>query len=346
MQITSSLFITLFTLLVIIQCSYGTPSEYLIQGVPYQRQVTKYNCGDASLQMVFGYYNRSVNQKEIDDVARTTTKEGTLSYDIVRAAQFSILSSSQGDVKPKHEDSHGYKTNPFGLSAIGYSSDEFWIDGIKQLVSQDVPVIVLMAYALNDRGGHFRVVIGYDDITETVVTLDPWDRNNQPTLFNISYTDFEIMWNYTEPGSPRGQPFFGAAIWDLTPVVSHYNVGNQSFITSEITYQNYFPLPRNVNTTLPTALTQLTSIHLSQGIHLLNNADQQSSILSLNVQDGDTLTAKWVVECSMEPCVGTYEIQYQYLITGQVPETYDTHNHNYPLYQYQDIIGKNYTASF
>ncbi|GAM16996.1 hypothetical protein SAMD00019534_001710, partial [Acytostelium subglobosum LB1] len=228
--VTSSLFVM------------AIPSQWMIDGVPYHRQETNYNCGDASLQMVLSYYGRNITQKQIVDVARTSKSVGTLSYDIARVAQFSILSQSQGTKWKNHESFEGFNGYPHGLNAVGYSSNEEWTDSLKTSIYLNIPVIVLMHYSVESPGGHFRVVIGYNDDDETFTTLDPWDRDGQPQVFVIPYSNFTTLWNYTEVDSPRGTPFFGCAIWPLDITLNvESSQGNQTIFVGTVLYNNPIP---------------------------------------------------------------------------------------------------------
>jgi len=56
------------------------PVAYMIPDVPYHRQLTRFSCGAASLEMVLNYYGADVNQYSIMDVARTSVNVGGLCY--------------------------------------------------------------------------------------------------------------------------------------------------------------------------------------------------------------------------------------------------------------------------
>ncbi|EGC40351.1 hypothetical protein DICPUDRAFT_25333 [Dictyostelium purpureum] len=320
------------------------PSAYSIPNVPYHRQETQYNCGDASLQMVLEYNGRKVDQKQLDDVARTSNKVGTCSYDIVRTPRFSILSSTQGTDEPKHEAQHGFKNYPLGLLSVGYSSATLWLDELKALVAQDFPVIVLMAYLPTDRGGHFRVITGYDDNNQIIMSHDPWDRDGQPRFFNMSYTEFVDLWNYVEPESPRGTPYMGAIMYPLNVESSAELLsGNQTKVTASFSYDNYFPID-NINATLPTGLQALTSIKLPKGVELSQSTEllnsQQSSYTTSSFTQNSKYSFSWIIECDSTNCDGyTYEITTEIIITDSLPYTYFRNGFNFPAYSYIDAVG-------
>ncbi|KAM9983872.1 hypothetical protein ACTFIY_000608 [Dictyostelium cf. discoideum] len=341
------LFICFFATLVCITIAY--PTSYYIPNVPYHRQETQYNCGDASLQMVLEYYGRKIDQLEIDDVARTSNKVGTSSYDIIRTPRFSVMSASQGTDEKEHEVKHGFKGHPLGLLSVGYSSANLWLDELKSLVANDIPVIVLMAYLPTDLGGHFRVIVGYDDEQEIIYSNDPWDRDGQPRLFNMSYTEFTQLWNYTEPQSPRGTPFFGSIMFPLTMESSSQQLSgtNQTKITASFSYDSPFPID-NINATLPTGLSALTSLILPNGAILAQNLpDQQSSYVTPTSQlsQGSSNSFSWIIECE-NTCGGySYQVETEIVITDSVPLTYFRNSYSFPTYTYMDIVGNTITSS-
>ena len=113
MKIHSRLAVTAF--LILIQCilivgnaadanargSTGLPSSHMIANVPWHQQMNGLFCGEGVLEGVYDYYGPDINQKEIADVARSSSA-GTWSFDMVRAGHFSSMSSAQGRFFP-HE---------------------------------------------------------------------------------------------------------------------------------------------------------------------------------------------------------------------------------------------------
>ncbi|KAF2073831.1 hypothetical protein CYY_004858 [Polysphondylium violaceum] len=317
------------------------PTAYQIQGIPYHRQVTEYNCGDASMEMVFGHLNREIDQYQLDDIARTSDTDGTSSYDIVRSFQFSVMSSSMGLDEKDHEVKYGFKKYPLGLLSIGFASSDFWIDELKSMIALDIPVITLMAYLPSDRGGHFRVIYGYDDESQTIYSLDPWDRQGQPRLYNMSYSLFENLWNYTEPQSPRGLPFFGAMAWSLPVQGQASTNGNQSSISYSFNYVNPFPFD-NVNTSLPTPLQALTTITpLSKDILIMKPSSGISTPGSQVIQNKE-LNFLFEVECvAPTGCKGLeVQITTSILVTGSLPYTNYKQTTFYLGYNYNDMLGE------
>eukprot|EP00698_Gefionella_okellyi_P014571 TRINITY_DN4039_c0_g1_i2.p1 TRINITY_DN4039_c0_g1~~TRINITY_DN4039_c0_g1_i2.p1 ORF type:complete len:304 (+),score=29.21 TRINITY_DN4039_c0_g1_i2:57-968(+) len=177
------------------------PSSFQID-VPYIAQINDYTCGDASYAMVAQFYNRTLDQRSIVDVSRTTPSNGTFSEDIVRAALFSNISSAASrHFFPDNAPLHGWSTSySLGFAGFGYrNSSTCWLDSLKNVIAAGFPVIVLQWYSdLASDGGHFRVVTGYDDTAGVIITNDPWDRDGQAPVMKYSDQEFCKLWNYTE----------------------------------------------------------------------------------------------------------------------------------------------------
>ncbi|EGG24505.1 hypothetical protein DFA_02748 [Cavenderia fasciculata] len=319
------------------------PSQYVIPNIfdVYQRQSTKYNCGDASMHMVFNYWGKNISQSELDDVARTSKSEGTSSYDIVRAGQFSVLSNSIGTRKKHAESVNGFTGYPLGMNAAAYSSDTEWSEQLKACIANDIPVIVLQHYLPNDLGGHFRVVVGYNDNNETFTTLDPWGRDNQPHVFVMSYSNFTFLWNYTENDSPRGTPFYGAIYWPIYLDATTISTGNQTTVSAKFQYGLPIPELQGIMT-MPPVLSSLISLETPQPTKFMNNGQQAYSMGPQS--QGQSGTMQWVIECP-ERCTGQFNVTAEFIITGNIPDTYDKNGIYYAPYDYMDVIGNTVTLN-
>ena len=209
----------MLTLAALLVCAAA--QSYMIPNVPYHRQITPFACGDASTEMALHFYGADVDQRAIMDVARTTEQEGTLSYDVVRAGQFSYIRAAVGDLYPKQSPQHGWKSpgRPrLGYAAFGYREEACWIDELKELIANNIPVLMLMhfAYPIVAHDGHFRVAVGFDD--DNVYLHDPWDRPadkdqpDSPRLAVYNNTVLCAMWNYREKNiNVTYDPYFAAA---------------------------------------------------------------------------------------------------------------------------------------
>lgn len=180
------------------------PSSYDIANVPYHVQGTAYNCGPAASEMVMDYYGPDINQEDIADVANCTAASGSDATDVRRSGHFSSNSSSI-----QNPYLNGYRERKLGYGALTAwwsnpdASDPDYPDrynDLKEIISQDFPVLVLTWYDTSQSSGHFRVVKGYNDITNVFIVHDPWygppyqgpDVNFNQTTF---VDDLWTKWN-------------------------------------------------------------------------------------------------------------------------------------------------------
>jgi Peptidase_C39 like family len=211
----------------------------ILPNIPYHRQITPYACGDASAEMVLHSFGHAdVDQRAIIDVQRTSSTEGTLSYDVVRGLRFSELSKSPiSGLYPQETptkggwDQRGPSQAPrLGLPAFDFRAPDFgagncWTKELGAMVNAGFPVIVLQHYSKASPGGHFRVVVGVtqqgqEGDVEFITQHDPWDRDNadskelpglprqapgsfgvagrQPHVIRTSREEFCWRWNYPE----------------------------------------------------------------------------------------------------------------------------------------------------
>jgi hypothetical protein len=153
--------------------SYVYPESYNIE-VPFYYQETSWYCGEASLQIVFDYWGPAVSQDDIGDAANEIPSSGTAHSDMRRASHFSHISTAI-----QNPSLQGYNERPLGYS----SNRQFWSYGshywdryedLKNLISNDYPVLVLTWYSETHQSGHYRVVKGYDDNLDVFIVHDPW----------------------------------------------------------------------------------------------------------------------------------------------------------------------------
>ncbi len=282
----------------------GQPSEAYIS-VPYHRQIKNYYCGPAALQMVFDYYGPEISQWEIADVARTSREmEGTFTFDMVRAAHFSNLSTSVGN--EQFQNFTGYTAR-----RLGYAAFELWermsIEDIKGVIAAGYPIIILVP-------GHFRVAVGY---SSTHLTF-------QDSLFgsmiNLTYEEAISVWEWSLFASP----------WEVE-IHTPRNVlpGTVFDVTATITY----PCPPPFSQDEYSASNATATITLSPGLSLVSGEEAEKTIGTGNFAARSTANITWTVEANS---VGNYIIYVQAggEINGWVPPI-----GVYPEQYYKDIIG-------
>jgi len=320
------------------------PRAHMIANVPWHQQINGIDCGAASLEIVFDYWGPDIDQKEICNVARQSSM-GIWTPDIVRAGQFSHLSDAQGSFYPNIGPYGGYKGRSLGYAAFSHTSPAPcpWLNELKALIANDIPVIVLMKYYPLGGAGHYRVVIGYDDDQQLIYFSDPWGRDlNHLTdwtgVISWKYSDFQMGWNYSEYGAPN--PYFGAAImpWsvDLT-VKGKTTSGSVIKVTACIKYQ----CPKPFDNTQYPAENAHAHITLPEGTTLLG-----SSTISLGtICAGSSTTVTWRVLCNTDATGKAISVSAWGVISGWVPEAHWVGNVSYPAYNYTDEIGGEMTVT-
>lgn len=138
-------------------------SAFYIYDVPYVSQADTYWCGPASLTMTLNYWFANVTQEKV----AAEIYDPTLNLTIV----------SKMKAYPQK---------------IGFKAEELTasIDDLRRWISKGYPLIVLQKFSLQNTYGHYRVVVGYSDERELLITFDPILGNNH----NVTYTEFSELW--------------------------------------------------------------------------------------------------------------------------------------------------------
>jgi hypothetical protein len=128
--------------------------------VPYEKYAGPNWCLPASGAMSFDYFGKNITQQEI---ANAVIKDGVSSvYKMIKYAR-----------NLGFEAKYKYMT----------------IKDIKDSLKQDIPVIAIQNYSLTIHKSHARVIIGYDDEKQEVITNDPTAGKD----YKISYSDFSAL---------------------------------------------------------------------------------------------------------------------------------------------------------
>jgi hypothetical protein len=319
------------------------PIRHMIEGIPFHAQLNGLSCGAGSLEMVFDYWGPDIDQKEVMNVARTSSM-GTWTPDIVRAGQFSMLSSAQGAFFPNVGPYAGFNERGLGYAAFGFSSERFWLPELKALIANDIPVIVLMNYYPTGGGGHYRVVMGYDDAQSLVYFIDTWGRdtlhlNDWTGILPWSYSDFQLGWNYAEYGTEH--PYFGAVILPWTvevQVKGKLQVGGTVAVTASVKY----PCPKPLDSTMFPASDSFASIALPNGMTLVGS-EQKVSLGTMGA--GTSATVTWLVHVDSKVSNSQITVDAGGVVSGSVPEAdWNGQTVYYPPYDYSDVIGGSATV--
>jgi len=134
--------------------------DYIYLDVPYEKYAGVNWCLPASGAMTFKYFGENITQAEI---AEEVIKDGTSSvYKMITYAR---------DLG--FEAKYNYMT----------------IDEIKEILREDIPIIAVQNYSLSILKSHARVIIGYDDEKQEVITNDPTAGED----YIIPYSDFTAL---------------------------------------------------------------------------------------------------------------------------------------------------------
>jgi len=173
-KITIALFLMLIVSLFLTSCSgVVTPElqldldeeinkveeiDYVYLDVPYEKYAGANWCLPASGAMTFKYFGMDISQSQI--ASKVIDEYGTSSV-------FKFISYAKNmGLEAKYQ----FKT----------------VKEIKVLLNSETPVIAIQNYSLTILKTHARVIIGYDDETQEIITNDPTAGKD----YKISYSDF------------------------------------------------------------------------------------------------------------------------------------------------------------
>lgn len=147
------------------------PSNKLILN-DHQVFQTFNNCGPAALSMALSYYGIYKSQQELGEQLRP-------------------YQNPQGDNDDKSVtlEEVAAKAEEYGLKAYVRPNGD--ISVLKNFISADIPVITRTYLKPNEDIGHFRIVKGYDDSSETLIQDDSFQGKN----LKYSYTEFNNLWS-------------------------------------------------------------------------------------------------------------------------------------------------------
>lgn len=327
----SSFVLIAFLLTTTLASAHATGVQ-IIEGVPWYQQDNAWMCGPGSLQMVFDYHGPCIDQSEIGLAAGTNSHYGTGLSGMVRAGHFSDIST----VEEPGCTITGYTNRGLGYAAFSYSSETFWLEELKALINQNYPIIVLCNFGYYTAGnsetipasalvGHYRVVVGYDDVNQEVLILDPWSRDYKQTCdfqgvtkdtpgydddfecLRFSYDYFQLLWsyNYTRPYRACFVAPWSVEI-DAPPSVSP---SSQFRVTAIVEY----PCPQPFDNTLYPASDVKVTISLPKGFTLASEtATKEVGTLGA----GSTVRVSWKVILSEYAGEYSFSVEAEGIVTG------------------------------
>ncbi len=146
------------------------PNTYVIPQQLHAFQ-TFNNCGPASLSMLLSYHGTNITQKELGEILRPRQHPQGIEDD--KSVTIPELAS---------------EAERRGFSA--YHRPGGSIPLIKTLIAHDFPVLVRTWLNASDDIGHYRIIRGYDDVTQELIQ----DDSLQGKGSRYDYSDFENLW--------------------------------------------------------------------------------------------------------------------------------------------------------
>lgn len=130
------------------------------------------NCGPASLSMALSHYGVQVSQDELGKELRPYQNPG-----------------GDNDDKSVTLEEMGEKAKEYNL--IPYHRPDGDIELLIRLIALDVPVITRTWLQTDEDIGHYRVVTGYDQVTQEIIQDDSYQGPN----LRYSYNEFNELWS-------------------------------------------------------------------------------------------------------------------------------------------------------
>ena len=169
-----------------------TGSVYL--NVPYEKYAGANWCLPASGAMTFKYFGENISQAEI---ASTVIEDGSSSV-------FRMI---------KYARDLGFEANYKYMT----------IEEIKNSLKKDIPVIAVQNYSLTSPYSHARVIIGFDDQNQEIISNDPTAGKD----YKIDYSVFRALSLASDPNlckviviSPKGKGI------DTENIIAENNTNN------------------------------------------------------------------------------------------------------------------------
>jgi hypothetical protein len=215
------------------------PDAYNIEDVPFYYQETSWYCCEAALEMVFDYRGPDISQTDIGDVANDMPGIGTYIDDVRRASHFSYISTAI-----QNPLLQGYNERDYGYSSceVEWSDTEHYptrYDDLKELISDDYPVIVATWFSSSHSAGHCRVIKGYDDNLNDFLVHDPWyypPYSGPDVHFNQTFF-VDDLWVYSSRWGLLSVP------WRITYSLPPYVFAGGDTLRIEVSFTYVAPHP-------------------------------------------------------------------------------------------------------
>lgn len=132
--------------------------DYVYLDVPYEKYAGPNWCLPASGVMTLHYYGLNVTQQELANIVIGNDGLGNISKMVKYAKEL------------------GFEAKFCAIT----------IEEIKNSLVKNIPVIAIQDYSVSNSLAHARVIIGYDDINQEIITNDPTIGKD----YKMSYSNF------------------------------------------------------------------------------------------------------------------------------------------------------------
>jgi len=168
-------------------------SLILLEKFKTYQQTTSYSCGCASLIMALNYAgNEVIGEKDCTEKAETDKEYGTLPQNLEKTIkEYGYEFESKRTFFKENEEE-------------AYFDEERFSEYIKESLKNKEPIIILS----NDWGGHYTVIIGYDDMgtdnieDDVLIVADPFDTTDHVcdgyTIWSFERLYYQMMVPYLE----------------------------------------------------------------------------------------------------------------------------------------------------
>ncbi len=146
------------------------PEAYTLPATKFVSQSFN-NCGPAAMSMVFSSYNLDISQEELASK--------------MRPYNFPYGGDDDKSVFPTE----------FVATAEEYGFESLYrpngdLETVKKLIANDIPVVVRTWLNPGEDVGHYRIIKGYDDVSQTFIQDDSYQGQG----LTYSYDQVEDMW--------------------------------------------------------------------------------------------------------------------------------------------------------
>ena len=169
----------------------STDSLTLLEGFRTTQQVTEWTCGPSSALMVMDWFGMN--------------DEGLTEIDLARMRQGgevgATLVDGEKEIFANLNAQHGQDWVTFSMRDYAAAHPDAWVgDLIPEVLAQGIPMLI----AWDEWGGHWQVIIGYDDMgteatqDDVLVLVDAYDTNDhdQDGYFLESFERLVYGWTF------------------------------------------------------------------------------------------------------------------------------------------------------